>query len=265
MIDIGYFQTIKKRCGFEADFMFVDRDPPKNKVIVQSPGVLGNLFRDIKDNIDKEDLLKIEYELKINKWYPLDNKFYKHKEICPHLPFIYSKVVKPYNEEIRWLMRDRNMASEGDIFNSTCEFLNSASTRDESYQFHQDLRLIINSIKEKYISILKDYQEVKFEVKKKSDSPKANKRFVLCETLNLALKFATYYHQYHFRNRSLGRFRKIKSFMDFAKMVKKDSRYYPMTYADFKRIVSSSFAEENELSAVISQVQLFSAWWLLSG
>ena len=51
--------------------MFVDKDPPRNRVITPSPGVLGTLFRDVVTTIRKEDIFRFEYKYKILKEYRL--------------------------------------------------------------------------------------------------------------------------------------------------------------------------------------------------
>lgn len=81
IVDIEVFQRIKNHYNFLVDFMYFGDSPPRNKSIRESPGVLGELFRDIKEGIDKEDLYKLEYEVKIKKKYSLEQNLYQNPKI----------------------------------------------------------------------------------------------------------------------------------------------------------------------------------------
>ena len=154
---------LKRKYDFLVDFMYVDRNPPRYRKVIKSPGILGTLFRDIKDDIDIEDLYELEYEIKIAKEYDLDPFLYEIPEIFTHLEFIYSEVVIPLSEEIRLLLIDNNLVSEGDIFNSTCEFSSLVWRGDDAFQLHKDLSLLFEEIKERYHLIVKEYQIINFK------------------------------------------------------------------------------------------------------
>lgn len=137
--------------------MFTDREPPQDKLVISSPGILGILHREIKIDVNNEEIHKLEYKTKILKEYTLSSKFFED-DICKHFPFLYQRVVKPYNSFVRNLLLENNIVSEGDLFNSTCEFSNLASSRDDSVQIHHSLSILFEKVKEEYKQIIKDYQ-----------------------------------------------------------------------------------------------------------
>ena len=162
-VNFQTFMKLKKKYDFLADFMHADRDLPRHKSVMLSPGILGELFRDIKDSINIEELYELEYRIKIAQEYDLDPSLYETPEIFNHLEFMYWEVVLPFCYEIRALMIENSLVSEGDLFNSTCEFSSLVWRRDDAYQLHRDISRVFEEIKERYLHFIKEYQIKNFE------------------------------------------------------------------------------------------------------
>ena len=162
-VNFQTFMKLKKQYDILVDFMYFEKDPPQHKYVVQSPGILGTLFRDIKNGIDREELYEIEYVIKIAKEYDLDPLLYEIPEIFSHLEFMYSEIVLPFSQEIRALMVENNLVSEGDLFNSTCEFSSLWWRRDDAFELQKEISIIFEEMKEKYLEVIKEYQNNNFE------------------------------------------------------------------------------------------------------
>lgn len=75
--------------------------------------------------------MKKEYDIEFSL---LDPNVFKHASE------IFINVVKPYNREIRLLLKNYNLTSEGDLFNSTCEFANITHNRNDAFDIQDDIR-----------------------------------------------------------------------------------------------------------------------------
>ena len=130
----------------------------KKNHFYKSPGVLGKMYRALKQEINIDEIIKIEYDLKIIKKYKLGKDMLNDFKIFKHLAAIYVKVVKPLTDEIKNLMIEKKIISESDLYTSGCELSKLASTRDEEFSIRTDIRMIIKQLKEKYQEILQKYQ-----------------------------------------------------------------------------------------------------------
>lgn len=148
MLDVDRFNELQRENNFKVDFMSQETKLIKKNQIKESPGVLGQMFRALKGNIDQKDFLKIEYDLKIMRDYKLSPDVLQDKRICEHLCFIYKNVVVPYCQEIRKIMEEKNLFTESDIFNVNCAFSNIINSRDEKYGHEADIELIIQGLQD---------------------------------------------------------------------------------------------------------------------
>ncbi|CAI2367875.1 unnamed protein product [Moneuplotes crassus] len=260
-LDAERFLELKKSFKFNSDFMYAGKFRPKGKRVFKSPGVLGRLYRDIENYIPREDILKCEYKYKIMKKYDLPDGLLDNLYVCDHIVNIYVWYVKPYNDDIRKLMIDQNLCSEGDLFNSTSQFSNSAQRQDDYIQTQEQIRTTIEGLQEKYLDKLKEYQLTKAHDLKSEAHPG---KFKLHPVLDKAIKLASYFNPNHFKLKSLANFKKRREFRKFIKYVtEENAKHKPISYTDFERIVNSNYSEENEISRIVHQAQIFSAWWIL--
>ncbi|CAI2372036.1 unnamed protein product [Moneuplotes crassus] len=264
-ISIAEFMKLKLEYDFVSDFMFTDREPPHDKVVIPSPGILGILHREIKIDVNNEELHELEYKTKILKEYPLSQKFFEDDDICKHLAFLYLRVVVPYNSFVKNLLLENNIVSEGDLFNSTCEFSNLASSRDDSVQIHQSLSILFEKVKEEYKQIIKNYQLKNFitigagEVKQQDIA-----FFEIHPKLSFALKFLAYFNHSHYFQAKTAFNNPDFDYFWLLYCQETVEPVTPISYKDYKKIAKSTYNEEDELSLVLSQSQIFSSWWLLT-
>lgn len=144
------FFRIKKKHKGMPDFLAEGKPIGRFTKPYKSPGILGMMHRALKDEIDIDELIKEEYNIKILKKYEIEESLKTNGHIREHLKPIYVRIVKPMVEDIRRLMIERNMVSETDIYNSSCEFAKLVSLTDEAYKLKDEIRMLIYEIKEKF-------------------------------------------------------------------------------------------------------------------
>ena len=72
MLDVEKFNEIQRaHQGERVDFMCHNNKNVKKSAVKKSPGVLGQMYRALKDNIDITDFLQVEYNYKIDWNYKL--------------------------------------------------------------------------------------------------------------------------------------------------------------------------------------------------
>ena len=150
LLDIDRFNEIQEQFNSHVDFMSADKKLIRKGQIIESPGVLGQMFRALKENIDINDFLVIEYKYKIKREYKLEKSLTKNKSIWDFLPIVYTNIVKPYNEQIRKIMSEKSLFTECDIFNVNWAFTNLVNSRDEASNHSSDIELILNGLYEHF-------------------------------------------------------------------------------------------------------------------
>mmetsp|Transcript_1807 Transcript_1807/g.1594 ORF Transcript_1807/g.1594 Transcript_1807/m.1594 type:complete len:88 (+) Transcript_1807:746-1009(+) len=70
-IDQERFTKIKRENNYVVDFLNIDKEPPRDRQLIYSNGVLGSLSQDIVHDLEKEELFELEYNLKILKYYKI--------------------------------------------------------------------------------------------------------------------------------------------------------------------------------------------------
>ena len=255
LLDIDQFSILKVRYSFMVDFMCFDRKHFKRKTVIESPGVLGQMHRDLKKEIKQEELLKVEFNWKILRNYSFLETFTAGPEICWHFEFLYLNIVRPYNKDIKTLMIEKNLWTESDIFNKNWTFSNMVSQRDEMYGHQADIEMIMMNIEDKYrFSILKDYK-TQLNIKRNSND------------ISQALKFVSYFDLKHLDDPHIEKFSKEEGFINFVKILQEDESKYKfeqLSFDNFQRIISSNYAEEDEIIEVVEQTKILSAWWFLT-
>ena len=114
LLDIDQFDLLKIKYKSMVDFMWYGRKHFKRKQVIESPGVLGQMHRDLKKEIKQEELLRYEYDWKVLRNYqmPTFNEF--GIKIWKHFVYLYENIVKPYNNDIKTLMIEKNLCTESD-------------------------------------------------------------------------------------------------------------------------------------------------------
>lgn len=148
MLDVELFSKIKDENQFFVDFMSQDMKLVKKNKIVESKGVLGQMYRSLKENIDHKDFLLVEYKYKIERDYDMPKDCMDDPKICPHLVFLYKNVVLPYSYEIHKIMEEKSLFTESDIFNINCAFSNIINARDEKHGHEDDIEIILQGLNE---------------------------------------------------------------------------------------------------------------------
>lgn len=155
--DVEKFNQIQKDHPGHVDFMVQNTKSLGRKKIRESPGILGEMFRALKGDIDQKDFLELEYKLKIQRDYDLPEEFLKPEKfaklnkahnILQHLPYVYKNIVKPYNQEIHKIMEEKSLFTESDIFNVNCAFSNIVNKTDEKFGHEADIEIILKGIEE---------------------------------------------------------------------------------------------------------------------
>ncbi|CAI2372025.1 unnamed protein product [Moneuplotes crassus] len=264
-IKVEVFKEIQNKYPRFVDFLYFDSKPGKNKKVSKSPGILGILHRKIKVDIDNEELYLLEYQTKILKDYQLDSQLLQNDAICKHLSFIYQKVVIPFNSFIRSILLENNLVSEGDLFNSTCEFSNLTFRRDDAIQIRQSLSMLFDKVKEEFNQVIKDYQLDNFVTIGVEEAKLQHiEQFEMLPELSCTLKFLAYFNHKHYSQvKLLFNNEDFDEFWEFY-LQETDIETDPINYSSYKRIAKSTYNEEDELSSVLSQSQIFSSWWLLT-
>jgi hypothetical protein len=257
LLNVYKFEKIKNKNFYFVDFMSYNKKNIRKDKIRESPGVLGQMFRDLQMKLNQEELIELEYKLKIQRDYCLPDYLFEDTEFLMHLEFVYANIVKPYNEEIQNLMYEKSLWTESDIFNTNCAFSNIVSARDEVYSHRHEIEMILTNIEEIYIT------EVVHPYK---NSFKGTKNFN--RNLNKAIHFASYFDLVHANDPRLKPFFKIPSFSRFYDMIffeeQKSECIQSMTLNEFKKIMTCSHLEEDEITRVIGQTKILSAWWFLT-
>ena len=65
------------------------------------------MYRALQQKINIDDIIKVEYDLKISRKYRLDKDLFDDYNIFRHLKEIYTKVVKPLTNDIKSLMIEK--------------------------------------------------------------------------------------------------------------------------------------------------------------
>ncbi|CAI2372647.1 unnamed protein product [Moneuplotes crassus] len=264
-IKVEVFKVIQNKYPRFVDFLYFDSKPGKNKKVFKSPGILGILHRKIKVDIDNEELYLLEYQTKILKDYQIDHQLLQNDAICKHLSFIYQKVVIPFNSFIRNILLENNLVSEGDLFNSTCEFSSLTFRRDDAIQIRQSLSMLFDKVKEEFNQVIKDYQLDNFVTIGVEETKLQHiEQFEMLPELSCTLKFLAYFNHKHYSQVKL--LFNNENFDEFWELYlqETDIETDPINYSSYKRIAKSTYNEEDELSSVLSQSQIFSSWWLLT-
>ena len=160
MLNIEDFETIKRENNYNVDFMSHGKKNIKKNQIKESSGILGQMFRQLKDDMDQDELLKLEYDYKIKWNYSAKLYVTQSLEICKHLLSLYEQVVKPYNDEIKQIMFEKGLSTESDIFNSNCAFTNMVNSRDEMYGHQDDIEMLMNEFEDRFkFGYIKEYKK----------------------------------------------------------------------------------------------------------
>ena len=101
---------------------FLSQHSSDKKGIYPSPGVLGQLYREFKKNIDHEKLIEEEYEYKILRKYRMMDVTKWDPDFGEHLAWAYNYIVLPLNESIRMLMRENKLTSEHELYSNCANF-----------------------------------------------------------------------------------------------------------------------------------------------
>jgi len=144
------FKQIKRKFDFEVDFMSRGRHKIGKKNIRPSPGVIGILYRDLQNYVQKDHIIELEYMFKIKRDYWIPERLWKDMKICNHLPYIYSSIVRPYNDSIRNLLHSKGLCSEGDLFISNSLLSNMVATKEELFQSREDVTIILEGMRDTY-------------------------------------------------------------------------------------------------------------------
>ena len=253
MLDIEEFESLKRENNYNVDFMSHGKKNIKKNQIVESTGILGKMYRQLKDDMDQDELLKLEYEYKIQRNYSAALYANGNLEICEHLLWLYKTVVKPYNDEIRQIMIEKGLSTESDIFNSNCAFTNMVNSRDEMYGHQDDIEMLMNEFEDRFkYGFIKGY--------------KSDIGLKKCKCLSEAIKFVTYFDLSHLEQKELEPYKDNDCFQKFVEELKVEQEkenLEPLDYEEYKKIVCSGYTEELELKEIIDRVKILSAWWIL--
>ena len=218
LLDIDRFNEIQEKCNTHVDFMSADKKLVRKGQIVESPGVLGKMFRALKENIDINDFLKVEYKYKIQNDYKLWSKLTSNKAICKYLPFAYRDIVKPYNEQIHKIMEEKNLFTEWDIFNVNWAFSNLVNSRDEASNHSSDIDLILGGLYEVF-----KYDTIDMFTKEKGKGSREDSKYCIVTNLHLvfeAIRFVSYFSLKQHESRECSELSEEEGYITFVKMLK---------------------------------------------
>ena len=95
-IDVNKFYKIRSKFKDIPDFMAEDKPLRNNQRIYKSPGVLGQMYRNLRFQIDIEEIVEFEYALRIRREYKLERSlFVNFNKISIHLAPVYENIVRP--------------------------------------------------------------------------------------------------------------------------------------------------------------------------
>ena len=118
------------------------------------------------------------------------------------------------------------------------------SQRDEMYGHQADIEFIMMNLEDKYrYSILKDY--------KNSQKKDRNSK-----EIDEALKFLSYFDIKHLNDSNIIEFKEEEGFINLVSILKSEKQWSMVPLLSFDKyqlIVSSNYAEENEIIEVIEQ------------
>lgn len=262
-VNVELFYSIKRRYNNIPDFMSEGKPLHKNQKVYESPGILGQLYRALNEDINVEELIDVEYNYKILRKYEMDENLLGNFNIRKFLAQIYETIVRPMANEIRHIMIDKNLTSETDLYNTSSEFSKLVSSNDEAVNVKQDIRGIIEDVRTKYKEILIKLQNRYLKSSRYRALKHKQGNHDIESSINDALKFATYYHREFYRKLS-PEFRNNKYFRKFVSLISREKIFNPISIGSFKRIVTTKFCDSNEVSKVVNQSQIYSPYFLLS-
>ena len=148
-------------------------------------------------------------------------------------------------------MIDKKITSESDLYNSHCELSRLISNKEEAFTVRNEIRILMNELKDTYSEILSNYQ-------KNFDGETKISYFV-----NQALKFSTYYDLEHYS--SLGSMiRRNECFREFNTLVKRQPNRTVIAFKKYRNILESKFIDIKDVANIVKQTKIFTPYWLLT-
>jgi RNA-dependent RNA polymerase len=247
---------IKNSNRDRVDFLSKNKKNTNGEKVTKSPGILGQLFRNLNNQLNKIDLIETNYWLKIRRKYSLPSYLFENTDFLVYLKDAYLEIVRPYNAEIRKLMSNKGLFDESDLFSSNYAFSKMSTSRKHVYGKNEELKMSISLIKSSYDrKILNLFEE----------------RFKCWANFNINFKKAIHFWSYFDRVHMINDKRTASLLMnaDFNKFCKlMDKEYYftaipNMTLKEFRKVVTRKFLTYKEISKIVEQTKILSAWWVL--
>jgi RNA-dependent RNA polymerase len=78
LLDVDALLVLKSKYKYHVDYMSISGKNRKNTI--ESPGVLGEMYRHLNTTLNRENLLELEYKFHILRNYDLPKYFFEDKE-----------------------------------------------------------------------------------------------------------------------------------------------------------------------------------------
>ncbi|CAI2367533.1 unnamed protein product [Moneuplotes crassus] len=251
MFDIVHFGEILGNNRYNVDFMSYKRSLLKSTVI-ESPGVLGQLFRDFALTLDHNSQIALEYKYRIQCDYPFPSDLLSDPQIFPHLAPLYTLIIKPFTSDLKKIMLSKRLLSESCLYDPNYSFSSITNTRDEMYSHQSELESLLLSLEDRYrLKALKSYKQ---SLVSKPQS----------KTLEKAIRFITYFSLANLGDPRLEEVKNNEGFQEFVKEVREDE-CGTISWEEYLTVMhKTTFVEDYEVERVVRSLKLFSPWWFLT-